>query len=126
MTGRPVHLILDTSAIAAYAASVDVGETINEVCENGASFALPVACLAEATRFLSIDVLDLLADNDAAVLVGLASDAWRPLAAMRMVLSRLDAAAAFAAAEAHDCDILTAEPQLYAPLGDDPPVIPIN
>ena len=125
MNIRPVHLVLDTSAIVAYAKTIDVGETIEEVRGNHGEFALPVACLAEAAHLMPTDVLDLLVGNKSAILVGLASDEWRALAAMRTLLGRLDVAAAFAAAEAHACDILTAEPDLYKPLGDDPPIISI-
>jgi hypothetical protein len=126
MSARPISLVLDTSAIAAYATTVDVGETINEVGDNDTAFALPVACLAEAAQLLAADVLDLLVDNDAAVVFGMDAAQWRTLAAMRNLLGRLDIAAAFAAAEAHGCDVLTAEPNMYRALGDDPPIIPIS
>jgi hypothetical protein len=126
VSSRPVRLVLDTSAMAAYASTIDVGETLGEVQESNGAFALPAACLAEAAQLLPTDVLDLLVDNEAAAVTGLAAYEWRMLAAMRSVLGRLDAAAAFAVAEAHDCDILTAEPQLYASLGDDPPKISLS
>lgn len=93
MSARPVSLVLDTSAIAAYATTVDVGETISEVRDNDTAFALPVACLVEAAQLLPADVLDLLVDNDAAVVTGMHADQWRPLAAMRTLLGRLDIAA---------------------------------
>ncbi|HET8684433.1 MAG TPA: hypothetical protein VFM54_21555 [Micromonosporaceae bacterium] len=126
MNARPVHLVLDTSAVIAYTTTIDVGETINEVSDNGGGYAVPVVCLAEAAQVVPIDVLDLLVGNEAATLTGLAPDEWRALAAMRALLGRVDVAAAFAAAEANACDILTAEPKLYAPLGDDPPIISID
>jgi hypothetical protein len=126
VSARPIRLVLDTSAIAAYATTVDVGETINEVHDNNSAFAMPVACLVEAAQLVPADLLELLIDNDTAVIVSLDAGQWRTLAAMRRLLGRLDITAAFAAAEAHACDILTAEPELYSALGDDPPVIPID
>jgi hypothetical protein len=47
------------------------------------------------------------------------------LAASLGLLGRLDTAAALLVAFDADCDVLTAEPDAYGPLGDDPPVIPI-
>jgi hypothetical protein len=122
----PVHLVFDTSAIVAYSSTLDVGETMNEVHDNGAAFALPVACLAEAGERLPADVLDLVVGHPAAVVVGLDADEWRQLVAVRHLFGRLDVAAAFLAAEGYSCDVLTAEPAWYRPLGDDPPIIPIG
>jgi hypothetical protein len=122
---RPVRLVLDTSAIAAYATTVDVGETISEVRANGAAFGLPVACLIEAAQLIDADILDLVVGNDAMV-IGVEPTRWRTFAVMRSLLGRLDVATAFAAAEEHGCDVLTAEPELYLALGDDPPIIPIG
>ncbi len=85
VSARPVSLVLDTSAIAAYATTVE-----------------------------------------AAVVTGMHADQWRTLAAMCTLLGRLDIAAGFVVAEVHGCDILTAEPDLYRVLGDDPPIIPIS
>jgi hypothetical protein len=44
-------LVLDTSAIAAFAAgSVNVGEPITEVHSEGGRIVVPVVCLIEAAR----------------------------------------------------------------------------
>jgi len=50
---------------------------------------------------------------------------WRQLTAMTDVLGGFLAACALLLATIWRCNILTAEPGLYAALGDDPPVIAI-
>jgi hypothetical protein len=73
---KAIHLVLDTSAILAYAeGSSDVGEPLTQVAENDAAFTVPLTVLATA------------------------------------------------AAATEQCHVLTAEPGLYAALGDDPPII---
>jgi hypothetical protein len=121
-----VRLVLDTSEIVAYAQSVDVGETIGQVSENSAQFALPVACLVEASAQVGADLLAGLVAHPAAVVVDLAGADWRVLAAMRAALGSLSAAEALHAAERYGCDILTGEPGRYAALGDDPPIITLG
>jgi hypothetical protein len=125
VTNRPVHLVFDTSAIAAYATTVDVGEMIGEVNANGAAFALPVSCLVEAAQILPDDAVTWLASHEAAVVVGDNPDGWRALVAMRHLLGGLDVAAALDAAERYDCDIYTTAPERYTKLGDEPPVLPL-
>lgn len=123
MTGRPVRLVFDTSAIVAFAAgSLHVGETITQVEENGASFGLPIACLA-AAHAADAQMVQMLIAHEAAALVTVDIEAWRPWAAMTELLGRLDAAAALLAASDFDCDVLTSEPDLYRSLGDDPPIV---
>jgi hypothetical protein len=121
-----VHLVLDTSAIVAYARTVDVGETIGQVSENSARFALPVACLVEAAAQVGADLLAGLVAHPAAVVIDLAGADWTVLAVTRDLLGRLDVATALHAAERHGCDILTGEPARYAALGDDPPIITLT
>jgi hypothetical protein len=44
---RPVHLVLDTSAVLAYACgSEHVGEPLTQVAENDATFVVPLTVLA--------------------------------------------------------------------------------
>ncbi len=125
MSARPVRLVLDTSAILAFAGeSLHVGETISQVDENGAAFGLPVACLATAHK-ADERMLQLLTSRHTCELLTVDVDEWRQWAAMCDVLGRLDAAAALLAASNFDCDVLTAEPDLYRALGDDPPIIAI-
>ena len=46
-----IRIILDTSATFAYATgSLNVGEVIAEVADEGAGFAVPLLCLVEAAR----------------------------------------------------------------------------
>jgi hypothetical protein len=118
-----VHLVLDTSAIVAYVRTVDVGETIDQVGENSAQFALPVACLVEAAAEVGAEVLAGLVANPAAVVVDVAGADWAVLAVTRELLGGLDVASALHAAEHYGCDVLTGEPGRYAALGDDPPII---
>lgn len=126
MSARPIRLILDTSAIVAFGLeSIDVGEPIAEVGDGGYAFGLPVPCLVEAHRHTNEERLGLLLKNPACALLAVPASSWRQLAVMRDVLGRIDAAAALLGASDNDCDILTAEPDVYAVLGDDPPVIPI-
>lgn len=121
---RPVRLILDTSAIVAYTrGSVHVGEPIGEVEANGAVFGLPVACLACAQ--VELPWLDLIVSHPAAVVLATPAGDWRSLVATADLLGTIDAATAVLAAWDADCDVLSGEPGLYGPLGDDAPVIGI-
>lgn len=46
---RPVHLVLDTSAVVAYATgSEHIGEPLTRVAENDAAFTAPLTVLAAA------------------------------------------------------------------------------
>lgn len=56
MKDQAVKLILDTSAVLAYtAASIDLGETIAEVVDEGGWLGASVVCLAEAVRLVPED-----------------------------------------------------------------------
>jgi hypothetical protein len=122
---RPIRLVLDTSAILAFAGeSLHVGETISQVDENGAAFGLPIVCLAAAHK-ADGRMLQMLTSHQACELLTVEVDEWRQWAAMTDVLGRLDVAAALLAASSVDCDVLTGEPDLYGVLGDDPPIIGI-
>jgi len=126
VTDRGIGLVLDTSAVMAFGkGSIHVGETIAEVDANGDAFGVPLACLAEASTTTTMEWLELLARHPACSLLVVEVGEWRQLAAMRGVAGRGDAAAALLAANNHDCYVLTGEPDLYAELGDDPPVIVI-
>jgi hypothetical protein len=125
VSARPVRLVPDTSAILAFAnGSIHVGETISQVDENGAAFGVPIACLATAHK-ADERMLHLLTSHRACELLTVGVDEWRQWAVMCEVLGRLDAAAALLAASTFDCDVLTAEPDTYRALGDDPPIIAI-
>lgn len=127
MTG-PIRLVLDTSAILAYAAtSIAVGETIAEVVDEGGWFGLPVVCLAEASRLVGEDqaagVL-LLVEHPYAVVTPADDEEWRVLAEWTRILGRVDLASALAEAIAHSGYVLTGEPDGYGD-PDEMPVIQI-
>lgn len=123
-----IHLVLDTSAIIAYAhTSIHVGETIAEVADEDGRFAVPVVCLAEAGRRLlgaEDPRLRLLVQHPHAAVTGVPDDEWELLTEWAVALGRVDLAAAMVEATANGAYVLTAEPEAY---GDqkDGPVIPI-
>lgn len=71
MSGRPVHVLLDASAIVAFTrGSIDVGEVIGEVDAEQAAVGLPVLCLTEANRaVVDADLLDYLVTHPATAVV---------------------------------------------------------
>jgi hypothetical protein len=118
-------LVLDTSAILAYAAgSVDVGEPITEVHSDGGRVLVPVVCLIEAARQVDDDMLQVLVHNPACRVEPLAVDLWAAVAAGCRVLGRLDLAVALLAATAGGGFVLTGDPDAYGAPGEDS-VIPI-
>lgn len=123
---KPVHLVLDTSALIAYAGgSEHVGETLTQVVENDAVFTVPMTVLALAATRADPALIDLLTKHQAFQPAQLDWRRWRALAATLSVLGRLDAAEALLVALDVDAHLLSGEPGLYAALGDDPPVIGI-
>jgi len=123
---RPVHLVLDTSAVLAYASgSEHVGEPLTQVAENDATFVVPLTVLAVGAAQTDPRWAELLTKHPAFEPVKTEWTRWPALAATFGVVGRLDAAEALLVALDFDCDVLTAEPGIYAALGDDPPVIAI-
>lgn len=113
-------LVLDTSAIIAYAkGSVDVGEPISEVHDAGGVVLVPVVCLVEAAREVDDGMLHLLTEHPACELEPLATDGWPMAAATTRMLGRLDLALALIAAAAGGGFVLTGEPDAYGALGED-------
>ncbi|MEE6259929.1 hypothetical protein [Plantactinospora sonchi] len=130
MTGgvEGIRLVLDTSAIIAYAnTSIAVGETIAEVVDEGGRFAVPVACLAEASRLVPEDraagVL-LLVEHPCAYVTPIGATDWQVLAEWTRILGRLDAASALIEAIDWTAYVLTGEPKVYGS-PDEMPIIPI-
>lgn len=126
MNDLTVRIILDASSILAFTrASLDVGEVIAEVAdEPGCAFGLPVLCLAEATRAVAdTDRLDLLVNHPVALVLAPDPVSWRALAVTYDTVGRLDAASAVLAAIDLGCDVLTAQPGLYAGLAGGGPII---
>jgi len=123
---RQIHLVLDTSAVIAYARSSEhVGETLTQVLENEAAFTAPATVLALAATRAELALVDLLTKHQAFQPVELEWTRWPALAASLGLLRRPDAAEALLLALDFDCHVLSGEAELYAPLGDDPPIITI-
>lgn len=124
--GRPIHLVLDSSAIVAYVlGSIHVGEPIAEVDDEHAAIGFPVLCVVEARSALGpLDRLKLLVNHRATELVEPDGD-WMKLSTAVDITGRQGPAAALRAAMHFDCDILTATPGLYAGMPGGGPVIAI-
>jgi hypothetical protein len=118
---KPLGLVLDTSAVLLYP-HLDVGETITQVEENGYAFTVPMPCLAAARDH---DPVKLLLAHPAFQPTDLPFGQWRQYGAIVDMLGREDCAAAFLLAVIHETFLLTARPDWYGPLGDDPFIIAI-
>jgi hypothetical protein len=125
MTDRPIRIVLDTSAVIAYThGSFAVGELIAELESEGATAALPILCLVEASRVVaSAELLNLLVNHSATVLAAPNPSDWRALANFNKTIGRLDSSSAVLSATLRGCQILTREPGFYAGLEDGGPVI---
>jgi hypothetical protein len=123
---RPLHLVLDASAVEAYAAgSEHVGEPLTQVTENAATFTAPLTVLATAASRVDPAWVELLTAHPAFTPVGTDWSRWPGLSASLSLLGRIDAAEALLVALGAGCDVLTADPDLCRPLGEDPPAIAI-
>jgi hypothetical protein len=123
--GKPILLVLDTSAILAYArSSIHVGETLTEVAADGGVTALPVLCLAEAwVKAQQAGLVEVLARHTDTRVVTSTKD-WRKLSALYEVIGRHAEACAAQAAIDREVGVLTAKPERYGGLPDGGPVIP--
>lgn len=129
MTARTVRLVLDASAVVEFTrSSIHVGEVLSEIAdEEGATAALPLACLVEAVHSaVDHDRLEILAAHPAVtVLAGDAHD-WRALAELYDLMGRQDTAAAALLALDAATAVLTRQPALYAGVSTPDLVIPID
>lgn len=127
MSERPIRIVLDASAIVRFTlGSIDVGEVLSEINDEGGAAGLPVLCLVRAHRTAADgDLLDLLVNHPATDIVATDGGGWRALAAAYDAVGRLDAASAVLAAIDIGCLVLTGEPELYAVLANGGPVIPL-
>lgn len=130
MTGGPlrVRLILDRSALSAYAAgSMHVAEPINQVVENGACVGVPAvaaaACLAHINDPADRAILLGLLNSGTCALLDSRGGDWLELEYWLRATGRLDLAACVLAVIEHDGWILTADSGLY---GGGVPVIDIK
>jgi hypothetical protein len=118
VTDLPLRAVLDTSAVLAYAAgSIHVGETIGEIADEGAGFAVPVVCLLAAADRVAEDqqpMLDALAGHPHGVVLPLAPLGWRRVAAASSLLGDLGrACAALPVVSGEAGYVMTAEPEAY-------------
>jgi hypothetical protein len=112
-------LVLDTSAIVSFGGgSIDVGEPMAEVRDEGGVVLVPVVCLVEASRTVDDRMLEVLVDNPVCELEPLTGERWRMAAVTLRMLGRLDLAVALIAASVFGGFVLTREPDAYGNLGD--------
>jgi hypothetical protein len=127
---RSVALVLDTTAVLAYAAgSMHVHEPVLLAGEAEQDVAVPVLCLIEAVRRdPTIDLRELLhLDQAVTVMPDRHTDADLFADWTIYLDGREDAAAAAVLTYRHQAGLLTGEPDLYAIAGDRPDwVIPID
>jgi hypothetical protein len=130
MKDPTVRLVLDTSAVLAYAAtSINVGETLAEVVDEGGRFGVSVPCLAEASRLVdevhALGVPLLVQHPNCSILPVLAED-WSAVAGWTKVLGRVDLATSLLEAIDREAYVLTGEPGEYDEKGPgDLPIISI-
>ncbi|MDM4723467.1 hypothetical protein QTQ03_29230 [Micromonospora sp. WMMA1363] len=119
----PVTLILDRSALVAYAVnrSIHVGEPLHEVIEDGNLFGVTAVTVAEAETLVTDrkdwQVLRQLLGRDACLVLPTRGDTWRELAYWRAVTGRGDLATTVLAALEHRASILSADANRYGPEG---------
>jgi hypothetical protein len=123
-----IRLILDTSAVRAFAAeSIDVGEPVAEIEDDRTvRFGVPLLCLIEATQMLSEETETrpvLLVERESCVLTSIQESDWRRMVVAYRDLGRLDLATATLLAADTGAPILTGEPDAY---GKNIPIIPIG
>lgn len=118
---RPIRLILDATAVHAFP-HLDIGEPITQVQENGAAFTVPLAAIV-AAKHPDPRLLRYLLAHPAHQEADISFDAWPALVEMATLLGTFDAACCLWLSTVYDCLILTGDAKVWAPLGDDPPII---
>lgn len=129
MTDRPVHLVLDTSAILDYSrGSLPVGELLVEIDADGGAVVLPLLCLVEAANVNPADEhwLDMRVQHPTTRVVADKAELWKVLATIRNSVGRVDAASAALMALDYDVSVATRTPGLYAGFGDSGLVLPLE
>lgn len=117
---RPVRLVLDTSAIAAFVrGSIHVGEVLAEVADERAVALVPLACLVEAVHGQRFSVeedarLDLLVAHPAIEMLADDPPMWRALAYTYDLVGSVDVASAALAAIEYSVSVLSRYPGRYA------------
>jgi hypothetical protein len=126
-----IRLILDTSAVLAYAAgSIDLGQTIAEVVDEGGRFGASAVCLAEGIRPVDDDRapgVPLLSRHPRFVPLPVLAEDWDRVGYWARELGRVDRAAAVVEVlDRPDGYLVTAEPARYDIKAlDDLPVIDV-
>jgi len=117
-----IKLVLDVSAVAAYAEgrTLDVGDLIEQVVDEGNEFAVPLLCLAEAGhQAKSLEVfarLRILAGHPHGVIVAPPGD-WELLADAGRVYGSVVAGVVATVARANrGAYVVTTNPDAYEPL----------
>jgi hypothetical protein len=119
--------VLDASAIVAFTrGSIDVGEVLGEIADEGAVFGLPALCLSEAAAKVADEsMFRLLTQHPAGTVLGVDGARWGALADTLWVVGVVEAASAVLTAERHDCHAMTARPGLYGGLANGGDVIEV-
>jgi rRNA-processing protein FCF1 len=121
-----VRLVLDTSAVLAYAAgSIDLGEVITEVVDEAYRFGVPALCLVEAARLggeAGSAGVRLLAWHPQCAILPLDAGDWEAVAEQARQLGRADLAVCLLEAFDRAGYVVTGEPHAY---GDDVDELPI-
>jgi hypothetical protein len=126
-----VKLVLDASAVLAYAAgSIDLGETIAEVVDEGGRFAASAVCLAEGVRLVDADLalgVPLLTRHPRFVPLPVLAEDWDRIGYWARELGGVDRAVAVVEVlDRPDGYLVTAQPAAYEIKAlDDLPVIGI-
>lgn len=115
---RTVRLVLDATAIAAYArGSVAVGEILIEVDAEHGAVVIPLSCLVEAahaTAMLERDRIGMLLGHDATFLVSDDPEDWVALAELRSLVDRADRASAALISLEYKVDVMTRDARWYS------------
>lgn len=119
MSYRPIHLVLDTSAVLDYTRGSDhVGELLVEVDAEQAAVGIPFLCLSEVYPYAADTArLSVLLTHPAVRIVSDEPWSWQAHAAVRDLVGRPDAASAAMAAMNDRVWVLTRQPGLYAGIG---------
>ena len=119
-----LRMVIDASAVCRFP-SMRVGEVIAEINDDGVQFGVSTAALVAAATRVGMVPVEILVKNAAFSSLDLSLDWWRSIVAAVDVIPDVGDAHGAVIALRSDCDILTARPELYAGLGDDPPIIAI-
>jgi hypothetical protein len=115
----PIRLVLDTTAVHTYP-SIDIGEIIATMNDDGERFAVSVVALASTSALLGQESLAVLTTNKAFSGLDVPGADWSRLGAAMRVVNDIAAAHATLAARDNNCLIATTCPELYADLEDAP------